>query len=114
MILITGAGGFIGGFLAKELSNDPRVKVRCVDIKPLDQWYQIHEQCENLVMDLKLYKNCESVTQDINEVYNLACDMGGMGFIENNKALCMLSVLINTNLLNWWFSEQPKAKLILS
>tara|TARA_B100001778_G_scaffold329863_1_gene331487 strand:+ start:629 stop:1633 length:1005 start_codon:yes stop_codon:yes gene_type:complete len=100
MILITGAGGFIGGFLAKELSNDPRVKVRCVDIKPLDQWYQIHEQCENLVMDLKLYKNCESVTQDINEVYNLACDMGGMGFIENNKALCMLSVLINTNLLN--------------
>ena len=99
MILITGAGGFIGGFLAKRLLQESNDKIRCVDIKPLNEWYQVHDQTENIICDLKEYNNCLESLNGIKEVYNLAADMGGMGFIENNKALCMLSVLINTNLL---------------
>jgi GDP-D-mannose 3',5'-epimerase len=98
MILVTGAGGFIGGFLC-DYFQKKNVSVRAVDIKPLSEWYQVHDQCENVQMDLKNYDNCLAAIKDVEEVYNLACDMGGMGFIENNKALCMFSVLINTNLL---------------
>ena len=98
MILITGAGGFIGGHLAKYFL-DKNIKVRAVDIKPLNEWYQVHSQCENLILDLKSYDSCYDSLMGVDHIYNLACDMGGMGFIENNKALCMFSVLINTNLL---------------
>lgn len=103
-ILVAGAGGFIGGFLVKRLVDEGNI-VYAVDIKPLKDWYQIHN-CFNFPnLDLKNFDNCNSLfiptgrTEGIDEVYNLAADMGGMGFIENNKALCMLSVLINTNLL---------------
>ena len=97
-ILIGGGGGFIGGHLAKSLLGRG-YEVRVVDVKPLDQWYQINEGAENIVANLEEKEACFSATDGCDEVYNLACNMGGMGFIENNKALCMLSILINTHLL---------------
>ena len=96
--LICGAGGFIGGHLAKRLINDGH-EVTCVDIKPFEYWFQINENSNNFSLDLKDFDNCLKVTKNIEFIYNMACNMGGMGFIENNKAECMLSVLINTNLL---------------
>lgn len=97
-IVVTGAGGFIGGHLAKNLAEQGHF-VRAVDKKPLNQWYQVHENCDNLVLDLNIKENCYTAVNGMNEVFNLAADMGGMGFIENNKAECMLSVLINTHML---------------
>jgi nucleoside-diphosphate-sugar epimerase len=97
-ILVAGAGGFIGGHLVKALVKKGN-SVRAVDIKPLNEWYQITEGVDNLVLDLRLRENCYTALNGFNEVFNLAADMGGMGFIENNKAACMLSVLINTHLL---------------
>src|SRR5210317_1432924 len=98
-VLIVGAGGFIGGHLVKkflENGND----VVAVDIKPKEYWFQDFEKSENYYsMDMKDIINCRKVTPKINYVFNMACNMGGMGFIENNKAECMQSVLINTNLL---------------
>jgi len=98
-ILITGSGGFIGGHLVNYFSKKSNVKIRAVDIKPLSNWQQVNKKAENLSLDLKNLKNCQVATQGIDEIYNLAADMGGMGFIENNKALCMLNVLINTHML---------------
>lgn len=97
-IIVAGAGGFIGGHLVQKLVKDGH-HVRGVDIKPLNEWYQVSEKAENLVLDLKLKDNCYQAVNGFNEVFNLAADMGGMGFIEKNKAACMLSVLINTHLL---------------
>jgi nucleoside-diphosphate-sugar epimerase len=97
-IVVAGAGGFIGGHLVKELSKRGH-NIRAVDIKPLNEWYQVSESADNLVMDLRLRDNCLQAVNGYNEVFNLAADMGGMGFIENNKAACMISVLINTHLL---------------
>ncbi len=97
-VLVAGGGGFIGGHLVRDLLKDGH-KVRCVDIKPQDQWYQVADEAENVVADLKDIANCKTACEGMDDVYNLAADMGGMGFIENNKALCMLSVLINTHLL---------------
>jgi len=97
-IVVTGAGGFIGGHLVKELIRKGH-SVRAVDIKQLDEWYQLADEAENLVLDLRLRENCFKAVKDYDEVFNLAADMGGMGFIENNKAACMISVLINTHLL---------------
>ncbi|MCU0407340.1 MAG: NAD-dependent epimerase/dehydratase family protein [Bacteroidales bacterium] len=97
-ILVAGAGGFIGGHLVKELIREGHT-VRAVDIKPLNEWYQVSEKSENLVLDLRLRENCFRAVNGFNEIFNLAADMGGMGFIENNKAACMISVLINTHLL---------------
>jgi len=96
--LIAGAGGFIGGHLMKRLLLEGH-QIICADIKPISSWFQIDEKNQNISLDLKDYKNCLQVTEDVDYVFNLACNMGGMGFIENNKAECMLSVLINTNLL---------------
>ncbi len=97
-IIVAGAGGFIGGHLVKELTKKGNV-VRAVDIKPLNEWYQVSGEADNLVLDLRLRENCYQAVNGYNEVFNLAADMGGMGFIENNKAACMISVLINTHLL---------------
>ncbi len=96
--LVCGAGGFIGGHLVKDLMANEH-EVTCVDIKPKKFWFQIFDENKNYSLDLKSYENCLKVTKDIDYIYNMACNMGGMGFIENNKAECMLSVLINTNLL---------------
>lgn len=97
-IVVCGGGGFIGGHLVKELLSKGH-SVRSVDIKPLTEWYQCFPEADNIVLDIQDKKNCFQALEGADEVYNLAADMGGMGFIENNKALCMLSVLINTHLL---------------
>lgn len=99
LIVVCGAGGFIGGHLVADLLKQGYTRIRAVDIKPFDRWYQKFPNVENLVLDLKELPACRQATKDALWVYNLACDMGGMGFIENNRALCMLSVLINTHLL---------------
>src|ERR1700676_4504894 len=98
-ILIAGAGGFIGGALVALLRKQGYRDLRAVDVKPFDEWYQHFDDVENLSLDLNLRENCEIASKDAYEVYNLAANMGGMGFIERNKALCMLSVLINTHML---------------
>ena len=98
-ILIVGAGGFIGGHLVKKLLNDGN-SIVATDIKPKEYWFQDFDNVENhYATDMKDISNCRKVTQDVDYVFNMACNMGGMGFIENNKAECMQSVLINTNLL---------------
>src|SRR5438552_11392621 len=97
LVLVCGAGGFIGGHLVKALIGAR--PVRAVDIKPLDEWFQLFPEAENLMLDLRLKQTCVQAVRGADTVYNLAADMGGMGFIESNKALCMLSVLINTHLL---------------
>ena len=99
LILVTGAGGFIGGEMVAELRRQGHRRVRAVDVKPLAEWYQVSGDAENLVLDLNLKENCDQAARGVGEVYNFAANMGGMGFIENNKALCMLSVLINTHML---------------
>jgi nucleoside-diphosphate-sugar epimerase len=97
--VVAGAGGFIGGHLVASLLAEGKT-VRAVDVKPLDEWYQVHGETENLQRDLADLGACrEAVGDGAGEVYNLACNMGGMGFIENNKALCMLSVLPSTHML---------------
>jgi nucleoside-diphosphate-sugar epimerase len=96
--LVAGAGGFIGGHLVRSLLADGH-EVVCADVKPLENWFQIFDTNQNYSLDLKEYQNCLNVTRNVDFIYNMACNMGGMGFIENNKAECMLSVLINTNLL---------------
>ncbi len=98
-ILVVGAGGFIGGHLVKRLLENNNMIV-ATDIKPKEYWFQDHDNVKNYYsMDMKEINNCRQVTKDIDYVFNMACNMGGMGFIENNKAECMQSVLINTNLL---------------
>ncbi len=103
LILVAGGGGFIGGHLIADLRRKGFTNIRSVDIKPLDNWYQLFSDVENIQCDLKDKAACEKVCQQASQgarhVYNLAADMGGMGFIETHKAECMLSVLINTNLL---------------
>lgn len=96
--VVAGAGGFIGGHMVADLLRKGH-RVRAVDRKALDDWWQLHPDAENLSVDLKLRENAFRAVKGCHAVYNLAADMGGMGFIEHNKALCMLSVLINTHLL---------------
>jgi nucleoside-diphosphate-sugar epimerase len=98
-ITVCGAGGFIGGHLIAELRAKGFRKLRAVDQKPFDGWYQRFDDVENLQLDLQGLDACRAAVKDSAVVYNLAADMGGMGFIELNRALCMLSVLINTHLL---------------
>jgi GDP-D-mannose 3',5'-epimerase len=98
-IIVCGAGGFIGGHLVADLLRQGHTNIRAVDQKPLEAWYQSFPQVENLRLDLQGKEACESALEGGHIVFNLAADMGGMGFIENNRALCMLSVLINTHLL---------------
>jgi nucleoside-diphosphate-sugar epimerase len=98
-VVVTGAGGFIGGNLVATLREQGYRHIRAVDSKPLDGWYQHFQDVENISLDLNLKENCEAACKGADTIYNLAANMGGMGFIENNKALCMLSVLINTHML---------------
>jgi GDP-D-mannose 3',5'-epimerase len=97
-IVVAGAGGFIGGHLVARLRADGK-RVRAVDVKPLGEWYQVFDEAENVVADLKRREECERVCAGAEQVYQLAADMGGMGFIEHHKGLCMLSVLTNTHML---------------
>ncbi len=98
-VLVAGAGGFIGGWLVGSMLRDGFKSVRAVDTKPLDNWYQVFPDAENLVVDLRGSDACRQAIKGVEVVFNLAADMGGMGFIETHKAECMLSVLINTHLL---------------
>src|SRR5580693_531095 len=98
-VVVTGAGGFIGGHLVSAFRGQGYKNIRAVDVKPLDEWYQRFDDVENLKLDLNEKENCETAAKGMDEIYNLAANMGGMGFIEANKALCMLSVLINTHML---------------
>ncbi len=97
-IVVCGAGGFIGGHLVADLLRQGK-SVRAVDVKPTGEWFQVFAVVESRQLDLREKSSCEQAVRDVEIVYNLAADMGGMGFIENNKALCMLSVLINTHLV---------------
>ena len=98
-ILIGGAGGFIGGWLVRYLQENGYTSLRAIDNKPCDEWYQVLDGVDNRVADLRSLDTCKDAVREMRHVYNLACDMGGMGFIEANKAACMVSVLINTHLL---------------
>lgn len=98
-VVVCGGGGFIGGHLVGDLLRRGHRRVRCVDIKPLSEWYQVHPGAENVVADLNVKEAAFAATRGMENVFNLACNMGGMGFIEHNKGLCMISVLINTHLL---------------
>jgi GDP-D-mannose 3', 5'-epimerase len=97
--VVCGAGGFIGGHLVQSLLDDGVDVIRAVDIKPLDEWYQSSNEVENLSLNLQDKDSCLTAASGASVIFQLAADMGGMGFIENNKALCMLSVLTNTHML---------------
>ncbi len=99
LIVVTGAGGFIGGHLVADLRRKGFRRIRAVDIKPLEHWYQRFDDVENVVADLRLREPCFAAARDARTIINLAADMGGMGFIETHKAECMISVLINTHML---------------
>jgi nucleoside-diphosphate-sugar epimerase len=99
LVLVTGGGGFIGGALVSSLRQQGYKRIRAVDIKPLDHWYQRFDDVENLCLDLNEKESCEVAAHGARDIFNLAANMGGMGFIEKNKAICMLSVLINTHML---------------
>ncbi|MCB1114976.1 MAG: NAD-dependent epimerase/dehydratase family protein [Chlamydiia bacterium] len=99
LVVVTGAGGFIGGHLIADLKREGFKRLRAVDVKPTQEWYQVIEGVENIQGDLTKIEECQKACKEARYVYNLAADMGGMGFIELNKAECMLSVLINTHML---------------
>ncbi|HEY5330284.1 MAG TPA: NAD-dependent epimerase/dehydratase family protein [Acidobacteriaceae bacterium] len=97
--VVCGGGGFIGGHLVKYLISNGVADLRAVDVKPLEDWHQVTDGVENVSLDLQDAGNCMAAARGAAMVFQLAADMGGMGFIENNKALCMLSVLPNTHML---------------
>ncbi|MDX6609352.1 MAG: GDP-D-mannose 3, 5-epimerase [Solirubrobacterales bacterium] len=97
-VLVTGGGGFIGGHLVAGLLRQDR-EVRAVDCKPLEKWHQVFDAADNRVLDVSLLEAAHEAVQGVSEVFNLAADMGGIGFIEGNRALCMLSVLTSTHVL---------------
>ncbi len=99
LILVAGAGGFIGGSLVRYLTRKGFTRIRAVDKKPLPQWYQRTAGVELLCLDLSESPNCVRAVEGAAEVYNLAADMGGMGFIERFRVLCLRSILINTHLI---------------
>lgn len=107
-ILIAGGGGFIGGWLVSDLLRQGFTNIRSVDIKPVDEWHQVFPDVDNQVLDLQLLDDCRVAVQGRAHIFNLAADMGGMGFIELNKAACMLSSLINTHLLQAAREEQSE------
>lgn len=99
LVVVTGGGGFIGGHLVAELRRQGHRSVRAVDYKPLGEWYQVFDDVDNRVLDLRQRTACDAAATGARYVFNLAADMGGMGFIELHKAECMITVLINTHML---------------
>src|SRR2546423_13084679 len=90
LAVVAGGGGFIGGHLVANLVEDG-FRVRSVDVKPLDEWYVVRPEAENVVADLRVADTCRDAVTGAREVYNLAADQGGMGLIENNNAPCQLA-----------------------
>ena len=86
-VVVCGAGGFIGGHLVADLLRDGQTQVRAVDVKPVDEWFQVFGEADNRVADLSDREACRQALDGARHVFNLAADMGGMGFIEANKAL---------------------------
>ena len=99
LIVITGAGGFIAGNLALYFKKKGFTNIRAVDKKPLYEWYLHVPGVENLCLDVSQEDNCHRVCEGAVEVYNLAADMGGMGFIERFRVECLRSILINTHMI---------------
>ena len=99
LIVIAGAGGFIGGAVTRYFYDRGYARIRAVDKKPVAYWYQRVPGVECLSMDLSEPANCRRMVENAVEVYNLAADMGGMGFIERFRVECLRSILINTNLI---------------
>jgi nucleoside-diphosphate-sugar epimerase len=99
LIVITGGGGFIGGNLALYFKNKGFTRIRTVDKKPLYEWYLQVPGVESLCLDVSNETNCHRVCEGAAEVYNLAADMGGMGFIEKFRVECLRSILINTHMI---------------
>ncbi len=99
LIVVAGAGGFIGGALVKYFADRGWTRIRAVDKKPLPEWYQRVPNVECLCLDLSDQANCRRACEGASEVYNLAADMGGMGFIERFRIECLRSVLINTHMI---------------
>lgn len=99
LVVVTGAGGFIGGHLIADMRRRGYTRLRAVDIKPVGEWYQTFGDVDNRQLDLRDKNACDTAAAGAREIYNFACDMGGMGFIETHKADCMLSVLIDTHML---------------
>lgn len=100
LIVIAGAGGFIAGSLVKYFADQGFTNIRAIDKKPLPEWYRRVPGVENLSLDLSILENCKRAVEGAVEVYNLAADMGGMGFIERFRVECLRSILINTNLID--------------
>jgi len=98
-ILVAGAGGFIGGHLVSDLRNQGYRNIRAADVKPFEKWHQYFPDVDNRRLDLSELPAAREATNGVTHLFCLAADMGGMGFIENNKAACMLSVLTSTHLL---------------
>jgi GDP-D-mannose 3', 5'-epimerase len=99
LVVVTGAGGFIGGHLVGDLLRSGFRRIRAIDLKDIKEWQQIHDGADIRQCDLRLLDSCREVLEGADYVFNLAADMGGMGFIETHKAECMLSILINTHML---------------
>jgi nucleoside-diphosphate-sugar epimerase len=98
-ILVAGAGGFIAGYLVEDLLSQGHEVIAC-DVKKAKNWYQFADEAQNHAeCDMRLKENCDKLTKGVDRVYNLACNMGGMGFIQNNHGLCLESVLIQTHLV---------------
>jgi GDP-D-mannose 3',5'-epimerase len=100
LIVVTGAGGFIAGSLVRYFHDSGFTRIRAVDKKPLPKWYQVSPGVENISMDLSDRENCKRAAEGAKEVYNLAADMGGMGFIERFRVECLRSILINTHMID--------------
>jgi GDP-D-mannose 3',5'-epimerase len=99
LIVVTGAGGFIAGALVRYFADKGFTRIRAIDKKPLPHWYQRTPGVESLCLDLSQEKACRLAVEGAREVYNLAADMGGMGFIERNRVECLRSILINTHMI---------------
>lgn len=99
LIVITGAGGFIAGALTRYFHEQGFRRIRAIDRKPIPEWYQRIPGVENISMDLSEKENAIKAVEGAAEVYNLAADMGGMGFIEHFRVECLRSILVNTHLV---------------